>query len=116
MDLKAFMVLIRRAKKSSFATVLLHNHMMIQCYDIKIDSDMGLHYVLHIPDTVEYIDPFYDGTMLLDINEILATYKEGPTLSKEERAQTETKRGEGVLRLQSEEWGRYHQDAVCCTR
>lgn len=77
MDLKAFMDLIRRAKKSSFATVLLHNHMMIQCYDIKIDSDMGLHYVLHIPDTVEYIDSFYDGTMLLDINEILATYKEG---------------------------------------
>lgn len=77
MDLKAFMDLIRRAKKSSFSTVLLHNRMLIQCYDIKIDSDTGLHYILHIPNTEEYNDPFYDGSILLNLNDVIATYKEG---------------------------------------
>lgn len=123
MELKAFMDLIRRAKKSSFSTVLLHNHMMIQCYDIKIDSDTGLHYVLHIPNTEEYTGSFYDGPMLLDLNEIIATYKEGhdKLLTKKKELKLKPKeikeffefhvtKGIGVIKMQF-----VAQDELICT-
>lgn len=80
MDAKPFMNLIRRTQHSKFRVLLMHSRMIMQCYTIDEDSDTGFHYILHIPDTEEYSDPFYQETMLLDIAEISALYKAGHEL------------------------------------
>ena len=76
-DPKPLIALTRRAVKSGFKTLLLHDRMLMQCYDLNIDSDIGLHYILHIPDTEEYEDPFYDEDVLLRVAEVNAAYKTG---------------------------------------
>ncbi|MDE5610817.1 MAG: hypothetical protein K2I90_02220, partial [Odoribacter sp.] len=57
--------------------VLMKNHLLLQCYNLDIDSDDGLHYVLHIPETEEYDSSFYDEVIMLNPNEILSAYNEG---------------------------------------
>lgn len=77
MDAKPFMSLIRRAQHSRFRVLLMHSRMIMQCYTIDEDSDIGFHYILHISDTEEYADPFYQETILLDIVELSTLYKVG---------------------------------------
>lgn len=77
MQLKPFIEIIRRIAKSKYPVLLMHNRMIMQCYTVEIDEDVGMHYVLHIPETEEYSDPFYDRTILLAHGPIMEAYKEG---------------------------------------
>lgn len=77
MELKPFLTLIRRISKTSYKTFLMNNRIIMQCYDINIDSDVGMHYMLFIPDTPEYSDSFYDRSIVIQPAEILKAYKEG---------------------------------------
>lgn len=76
-DIKAFVALLRRALKSHYTEFLLNNRMLVQCYSIDEDSDIGLHYILHIPSTEEYSDSFYDETLLLDAKTLSTLYSDG---------------------------------------
>lgn len=82
---KPFIELMKRASKCRFDNVLLNNRMLMQCYDIAIDSDVGMHYILHIPDTEDYSDPLYDETMILYPRQILNAYNEGHKLLNEKK-------------------------------
>lgn len=75
-DAKNFITLLKRTTKSKYKQLVMCNRMIMQCYNIDVDSDVGLHYVLPIPDTEEYTDTFYDNTLYLDVPKILAAYSE----------------------------------------
>lgn len=77
MELKPFLELLKRAMKSPYDTFLMSNRMIFQCYDISWDTDQGFHYILHIPDTEEYVDEFYDKTVILEPSAIVNCYTEG---------------------------------------
>ena len=91
MELKPFIELMRRASKSKYTSVLMHNHMLLQCYSIDQDSDIGLHYILHIPDIAPYDDEFYDETLILNPTEILDLYKKGHTVLAEKKSEVKAK-------------------------
>lgn len=75
--IKPFIALMRRAVKSQYKTLFLSNRMLMQCYNIDHDSDVGLHYILPIPPTEEYQSEFYDLFIELSPKAILDTYNEG---------------------------------------
>ena len=77
MKLKPFIELLQRTTKSHYSNLLMKDRMLMGCYSIDEDSDIGLHYILYIPET--YDDPFYDMTAILDVKEILALYTRGHT-------------------------------------
>ena len=77
LELKPFLNILRRATHCGFPSVILNNHMLLQCYNLDIDSDVGLHYVLHIPDDLDPTTDFYDKVMILKPREILKLYSEG---------------------------------------
>lgn len=91
MQIKPLLELLRRADKSKYKTVLLMNRMLIQCYDASQDSDMGMHYILHIPDTEDYIDEFYDNQILITIKEVTEAYKLGHAEVLEKKKKTKAK-------------------------
>ena len=76
-DPKYLMNLLSRCSHSGFKHMVLHNRMLMQCYTVDIDSDQGFHYALHIPDTKEYEDRFFDETILLTPAEITKVYRAG---------------------------------------
>ena len=76
-ELKPFLELMRRASKCRYPTVFMVNHLIMQCYDINIDSDVGLHYVLCIPDEEAYIHPLYDIIFEISPSGVLKTYNRG---------------------------------------
>lgn len=65
--------------------------MIMQCYTVDIDEDIGFHYILHIPDTVDYAGPLYDETILVTPAEILALYKTGHDIFLEKKKMTKAK-------------------------
>lgn len=75
--LKAFLTLLRRASKCRYSSVVMVNRVLIQCYNIDIDSDIGMHYTLFIPDTTDYDSPFYQLMVELTPGAILKTYTVG---------------------------------------
>lgn len=77
MNVKPLISLLRRIQKSHYDSFLMMNRMIMQCYSVAIDDDVGLHYILHIPDTEEYSYEFYDSTLILKPKEILNTYSLG---------------------------------------
>lgn len=77
MKLSPFIELVRRVSKSKYPTLLMHSRMIMQCYTVEEDGDAGMHYVLHIPSTEEYSDPFYDSTILVTHSQVMALYKDG---------------------------------------
>lgn len=77
-ELKPFLELMRRASKCKYKTVFMVNHLLMQCYSVDIDSDIGFHYVLPIPtDNPAYQYSFYDALLELAPSDILKTYTEG---------------------------------------
>lgn len=91
MEPKPFIELLRRTQKSKFKSVLMHNRMMMQCYSVDIDSDIGLHYILHIPNNELYADPFYDETLLLVPADILEVYNNGHAVLLEKKKEVSAK-------------------------
>ena len=67
---------LRRTTHSGFGDVVLHQRQILQCYDISQDSDVGLHYILFIPEEEPYADPFYELSLLIKPKDLLAQFKE----------------------------------------
>lgn len=84
-DPKSFIALLKRAAKCRYSTVVMNNHMLMQCYDIAIDSDVGIHYILHIPDTMDYNDELYDMCLVIDHKKVIETYNEGHDIALQKR-------------------------------
>ena len=73
---KGFITLLRKAVHSRYGVLLLNNRMLMQCYDLDMDGDVGLHYILPIPDTAEYRNEFYDQTILIPLAPVITAYTE----------------------------------------
>ena len=58
----------------------MSNRMLLQCYDLRVDSDIGMHYILHIPESKAYEDPFFDIEAIINPKDILAAYSKGHTV------------------------------------
>lgn len=88
-DAKPFIALMRRASRSKYATLLLANRMILQCYDLDVDSDVGLHYILPIPDDETYQDDLYNQMIILQPSAVLSAYsaahKEADAIRKEKK-------------------------------
>lgn len=69
--------MMRRATHSGFKELVMTNHMLIQCYNISIDSEVGFHYAMAIPFTEIYDNSFYDEVLVLHPSKILAVYNTG---------------------------------------
>ena len=74
---KPFITILKRAVKSKFNQLFMTNHLLLQCYDIDEDSDVGFHYVLGIPYSEDYDSEFYDMQVLLNPSKILSLYSNG---------------------------------------
>lgn len=72
----------RRMSKSGYGTLLCHNRMMLGCYNVSFDSDIGMHYICHIPD--EYED-LYDGHFIWDNQKFLSEYARSRKVADEFR-------------------------------
>ena len=77
MQVKPFLDLMKRAQKSKYIDFVMHNRMIIQCYDVSQDSDVGTHYILHIPENENYDDKFYDQSIIIIPENVLYIYKIG---------------------------------------
>lgn len=77
MKLKPFIELLQRTTKSHYPKLFMQDRMLMGCYSIDEDSDIGLHYILYIPEAEVYNDPFYDMTLVLDVKELLSLYARG---------------------------------------
>lgn len=88
-----FVNILRRASHCGYPTVVMSNHMLMQCYNLDIDSDIALNYILYIPETDDYSDPFYDTPMILSPKDVLATFSVGKKLldAKKKEAKAKTK-------------------------
>lgn len=58
-----FLEISKRLAKSGYKKFIVHNRMIMGFYDLSQDSDIGMHYIMHIPD--EYED-LYDGHFIFD--------------------------------------------------
>lgn len=76
-DVKPFIVLMRRVLKCKYDKVILKNRLIMQCYDIDIDSDIGMHYVLPIPNNELYKSDFYNQYIIFSPKDILNIYNDG---------------------------------------
>lgn len=91
MNVKSLLELLRRTKKSGYKQLIMNNRMIMASYTVKEDGDVGLHYILHIPENEEYSDPFYDCSVLIDPNEIINVYKVGHNKLLEEKKKRKSK-------------------------
>lgn len=77
LDVKPFIELMTRATHCKFKRVFMVNHLILQCYTVDIDSDIGLHYILAIPPTDQYNSPFYDELIELEPSAVTKVYNTG---------------------------------------
>lgn len=102
-NIKSLVAILRRATKSKYPQLLLNNRMLMQCYSIDQDDDIGLHYILHIPDTEEYVSEFWDTTLILEPKVILSTYTDGHkellTVKKKKNLKPKEVREEAVFKI-----------------
>ena len=80
-----FISILRRASHCKFPELVMANRLLMQCYTIDVDSDVGFHYVLHIPDENKYADGFYDEFMLIRPAEVIGCYNTGHRILAEKR-------------------------------
>ena len=88
MEAKPLISLLKRMAKCKYSTVVMTNRMFLQSYDIGIDSTIGLNYILYIPDTDAYQDPFYDETLILNqkiLKEYALEHKRVEAIRKEKK-------------------------------
>lgn len=82
---KPFINLLRRATHCRYSNVIMNNRMLMMCYTVDTDSEVGLNYLLFTPDTKEYEDSFYDETLVLNQSAILNRYNRGHKLVEEKK-------------------------------
>ena len=73
----SFIKLLRRAVHSGFPRLLMHGRMLMQCFNVDDDGEVGMNYVLHVPDTDDYDDPFYDEDVIFNVRDVMNTYTKG---------------------------------------
>ena len=67
---------------ASYPNMLLRDRMALNCYNLDIDSSIGMHSVIYVPED----EPdFYDGPVLLEHGAILDLIKLGQKKMKEKR-------------------------------
>lgn len=88
---KPFIELMKRAMRSRYKSVFMMNRMLMQCYSIAEDGDVGLHYILPFPDTEDYQDEFYDSELLLVPREIINAYGVGHKTADDKRKELKLK-------------------------
>lgn len=84
-SIKPFLALMRRATRCGYPELILNNRMLMQCYDLGVDSDVGLHYIMHIPDEYDPLTDFYDRFLILNPRAILKAYSTGKKTMDTER-------------------------------
>ena len=68
------------------------NRMLLQCYDINIDTSIGLNSVIFVPDTDDFTQEFYsDHVISIEPIVILNTYKIGHTVMSDLRKELKLK-------------------------
>lgn len=82
-NLDNLLTVCKRAAMSKFEMFIIHNRMMIGCYDITQDDDNGMHVIIHIPDDYE---DFYDGHFVWPNKFFIAKCNETKKKVDEERA------------------------------
>lgn len=68
--------ILKRVLHSGYKTILMHDRMMMNCYNVDEDDDIGTHYVLHIPETNMYQSDFYQLDLIIDISAIAEATKQ----------------------------------------
>ena len=93
LDPKPFIEILRRATHCRYSTLIMNNRMLMQCYDIDTDSEVGLNYALFIPnsDNKKYEDGFYDQTLIFNPTAILGQYSKGHKYIEQRRKETSLK-------------------------
>lgn len=81
-DYKNFTEISKRLAKSGYKKFVVHNRMIMGFYDLTQDSDVGMHYIMHVPD--EYED-LYDGHFIFDNDKFTKQLAEIRNKAKEER-------------------------------
>lgn len=84
-DAKPFIGLLRRASHCGYPTLMMHNRMLMQCYNVNDDGETGLHYVLHVPDDERYDSGIYSKDFILNVRDVLAAYTKGHRAMEEVR-------------------------------
>ena len=91
METKVLIELLRHTAKSGYKEFLMHNRMLMQCYTIDEDADIGLHYILHIPADEKYSDVFFDDTLYIIPADIISVYREGHQIFLEKKKELKAK-------------------------
>lgn len=87
LDSSILIALMRRmnagmSSGASYKNMLLKDHMALNCYNLDVDSNIGMHSIIYAPEN----EPdFYDGPVLLEHGEVLEIIKLGQKLLKEKR-------------------------------
>lgn len=82
-DYTKFTEVCKRAAKSEFKSFIVHNRMVMGFYDLSQDSDIGMHYILHIPDDYDNV---FDQSFLWDNEIFIKRLNELRNKIKDERA------------------------------
>ena len=90
-ELKPLINMLRRATRCGFPSVVVNNRMFMQCYDLDIDSEVGMNYVLHVPDDVDPGCGFYETPMIIKPRDFLKAYSDGHKSLIEERKHQDLK-------------------------
>lgn len=90
-DCKSFIAIIKRAGRCKYDQVVMINHLLMQCYSIDNDSDVGMHYILAIPTDGPYENEIYDKPMILKLGEIIKMYNDAKKETEEERKKRKLK-------------------------
>ena len=98
-----FVTLLRRAGRSGYKDLLMHERMILQCYNVNEDDENGMHYILFIPDEKAYEAEVYDQTMFLNPTEILKAYNTGHSILLEKRKEVGAKPKEALEEFTVEE-------------
>ncbi|MCM1295211.1 MAG: hypothetical protein NC311_06690 [Muribaculaceae bacterium] len=86
-----FIALMRRATHSGYSTVIMNNRMLTQCYNLDIDSDIAMNYILYIPNNDDYDNQLYDMSMILSPRKILDAYSPGHKYLEQKRKEAGAK-------------------------
>lgn len=82
LNVTQFTNLLRRFPTSAYPVLFVHSHMLMNCYTVDIDSDVGSHSIVYVPE--DYPD-FWDGPFLIRPADILTKIREGQKKLKEYR-------------------------------
>lgn len=102
-----FITLLKRASHSGHGVMFMHDRMLMNCYDIDHDDDIGIHYVLHVPETEEYAYDFYQIDLIFTISDITTPYSKYKKEFEERRKSLKLKPKQASVIGRYEQYDRY---------